>query len=250
MAAMGQHIMLRLSDDRVIAPTTGIRRMVSRTVLRLARNAGLLAFRCVDTHLHMSTLTSREKAGRLAQAVESSLVQRLALSVSFSRAHFKDIAGQHHLERLFHYILDQERHHGVSLDPFHEASVLQDLSGLRTVGSYVIKNVRSYLPRIGREQLLRYLDQGVLDRSVETHEGLSEAAASASGLPNLEGNSPATVAARSAAVAAASGSLSSRAIGSLLNVHQRTVQRLANMQPDPALILATDLQLRLRQPAR
>ncbi len=249
MASMGQHIMLRLSDDRVIAPTVAMQRMVARTVFRLARTLGLLAFRCVDTHLHISALTPRKKAGRLAQAVESTLVQRLSLGVTFSRARFKDIADQHHLEKLFNYILDQERHHGVNLDPFHEASALPDLLGLRTVGTYVIKNVRSFLPRVGKEQLRRYLGEGMLARPVESFDGLADAAAAASALPGLRSKAPAAVAAKCAAVAVASRSITSRAIASLLGIHQRTVQRLAGKKPDPNLVHATELQLRLRQPA-
>lgn len=248
MAAVGQHIMLRLADDRVIAPTTAMQRMVARTVLRLASNTGLLAFRCVDTHLHINSLTSRVRAGKLAHAVESSLVQRLSLDVSFSPARFKDIADQHHLERLFHYILDQERHHGVHLDPFHEASVLPDLLGLRTLGGYVVNNVRSYLPRIRGQQLQQYLGEERLSRPVESFDRLGEAAAAAAGLADLKGNTPETVMARCAAVSVAAGILTSPVIGMLLNIHKRTVQRLAARHPDPALVQATALQLRLRQP--
>jgi hypothetical protein len=102
--SIGQHIVLRLADHRVIAPDPAARRQVARSVLGIGRGQGLLSFRLADTHLHLLAACDRDEAGQLARRVEISLAQKLSLDVSFVPAYFKAVDDGRHLYRAFLYV--------------------------------------------------------------------------------------------------------------------------------------------------
>lgn len=249
MNPIGQHIVLRLEDDRVIAPSPSSRRLLARVVLEEARDYGLLAFRGADTHLHLETVSDRSRAGRLAWRIQVALGWRLSLDVSFAPAHYKAVTDQRHLGNAFFYILGQEGHHGCRLDPFHDASILPDLLGLRVVGGFAARNVQAFLPRVRRQHLEPFIGKSRLERPVVTYEPLAEAAAAALALPNLGGRSPLVVRARRAATQAVARELDANQVADLLGIGRRTVRRLRSDPSDARLVRAVQLQLRLRQPA-
>ena len=241
MPALAHHIMLKLRDRRVIAPTVEARRRLARSVLLRGDEFGLLAFRAADSHVHLLALCDREAAGEYGRRVELSLRQ----PSPFLPAHVKPIGDQRYLETCFDYILDQERHHEIDLDPRHEASALPDLLGLRVVAPQIMHRVRSYLPRIKRRALLEHLGAPDLDGPPVSWHGLAEASAAALGLPSLSGRSADQVAARVAAVHA-TAALGPSATARLLGTSRMTVHRLRRREPRPDLIRALLRQLRLR----
>ncbi len=246
MSPLGWHVMIRLSDDRVLAPDTPTRRLLARLVLRAAEPFTLLAFRAADTHLHMEMVGSRGEAGRLAWLVELAWQARSRPGVPFNRPRIKPIHDQHYLRTCFRYVLDQERHHGIELDPFHDASNLPDLLGLRVLGAWTIPLVAGRLPRVRRGELLRLL--GCSDLEGEGGlQRLSTAAAAAAGLPDLSGSDHASAAARRAAVHAAGRRLTRRQLAELLGLPLASIKRYRAEDADPHLVRAVRRQLALRE---
>ena len=245
MTALAHHLMLKLRDKRVIAPTRAARRRLARSVLDRADEFHVVAFRAADNHIHLLALCDRPAAGELARRVELSLRQ----PSPFLPAHIKGVGDQDYLYSCFRYILDQERHHEIELDPLHEASALPDLLGLRSVAPAIVGRVRSRLPRIKRRALLRHLGEPDLERPVELWSRLPDAAAAALALPSLEGRSARQVEARAAAVHAAQ-ELGPTAIARALGCSRMTVHRLRLRTARPDLVRAVRRQLRLREQVR
>jgi len=248
--ALAHHIMLRLVDSRVIAPDEKAGRALACSVLRVGRSYRLIVFRSSDTHLHLTAACCRVAAGQLARRLEISLRRRLALPVPFERARVKVVGDQRHLGNVFDYSMRQEQRHGIAVDPLFTASNLPDLLGMRLVGGYTRTNLRRYLPRVSRGQLLGYLDRPDLDAAPLAVDDLADAAAAAFGLPDLCGKRPDVARARRAAARVAAGLATASAIGELLGVDRRTVFRLRSQAIEPAAVEAVRLQLRLRSASR
>jgi hypothetical protein len=53
MTGLGHHLVLRLADDRVIAPSDAARRRLAREIARIARTLPVLAWKVADTHTHV-----------------------------------------------------------------------------------------------------------------------------------------------------------------------------------------------------
>ncbi len=104
---LAQHIMIRLTDGRVIAPTSEARLALARSALTIGKEYDLLALRGSDSHVHISAACTQPEAYQLGRRVELSLGRRLALPVPFERARVKPVESQHHLSKLFGYILRQ-----------------------------------------------------------------------------------------------------------------------------------------------
>ncbi len=246
---LAHHVMLRLSDSRVLAPDAGARRALAASVLRLARPFGLLAFRAADTHLHVLAMVDRPAAGSLSRRVTNSLRRRLDHPVPFSPPHIVPVADQRHLGHTFWYVLKQEQHHGTAADPTHDASNLPDLLGLRTLGVYTAGTVRDHLPRVRRAQLLEVLGCD-LECAAFDWRHLTDAAAAAIGVADLAGHGRAVTAARCAAIHVARPHLSLKRLATLLGMGYSTVKRLGARAADPATQSAVRLQLSLRSNSR
>jgi hypothetical protein len=113
----GTHIMIRLVDDWVLTPSRRELLHLVRAVHRVFADAPLLAFQCVDTHLHLLVACSRSVAGPRTRALESGLRRSISRNVAFERARLKPVANQWHLQNAFWYVLRQFDHHGVVPDP-------------------------------------------------------------------------------------------------------------------------------------
>lgn len=247
MSEIGYHIMLRLEDDRVIAPTEGARRQLARIVLERGRAYRLLGLGSADTHGHLLAACGRRAAGELVRRVKIGLTRRLAPGIDFAPTRFKPISDQHHLERALLYVLRQQEHHGLSADPYHDGSNLLDLLGLRVLGAYTRENVRALVPRVRREDLLGCLGIAGLERPVEAPlELLAPAAAAAAGLAELVGSSADVNAARRAAIEVAGERRMARDLATALGCSERTIKRLRSRPAKEALVTAVTLQVRLR----
>lgn len=245
--SIAQHTVIRLRDGRVIAPSAGWRRKVARALLERGEDYGLLAFRLVDNHLHALVTADAPAAAQLARRVEISLQRRRRPAPGFARVYTKPVDTQAHLRNVFDYLLEQESHHGVNTDPLHEGGILPDLLGMRPLGAWATANVRAHLPRVNRRTLLKALGTPTLEGSDRPLDLLAEAAAAAACLPDLRGNQPAAVAARTAAVHVAGDRLTTRALADLVGCSPSSVKRFRQASPREALVSAVRLQLGARR---
>ena len=254
---LGWHITMRLWRDQPLTRSAADCRRLSHSIWQRAGAASVLAFRAVDTHVHLLVVGPRRDAGRLAHDAETSMRWQLRLPPAFERARFTAVDDIWHLRNTFEYVLKNAERHGVDTDRLHEGSNLPDLLGMRIAGRPSIAAVRRMLPRVGRPELRDLLRAGlpdVPDRALdpETPDAraglphLREAAASAACLPHLNGRSLATRAARVAAVAVASTWLRTADVAELLDLHPATVRRLRRLDPSPPLVQALLRQLQLR----
>lgn len=235
MEPLGWHITARLRDDRVIVRDDGSRRIAATVILRAGVDARLVAFRVVDTHVHALLAVSRPEAGRFATRALGSLVQALDLPVRFEPARLRPVEDQRHLRNAFDYVLRNHRHHDVAGDPWHDASCLPDLLGLRTVGAHAIPVVRALLPRVTRADLLAHLGVREFGLGPASAEHLAASALAASGARSLSGRSAESVAAR---VAAAHTGLAAGETAAALGTTSRSIHRLRALPPDRALVAA------------
>lgn len=246
MAPLGFHVNFRLVDSRVIAPDTARQRRLARSVLTVARPFDLLGFRCADTHGHLELLGDEAAAREATRRVLIGLQRSLDLPVPFARPWFEPIHDQRHLRNTLHYLLRQADHHGFGHDPFHEASSLPDLLGLRPLGVWTAALVRARLPRVTRGMLLEHLGAADLDDRPLAPDGLADAAAAAIAAPDLRGRSRAAHTARVAAVEVGCRLVPADQVAELLSCTGRSIRRLARQEADPALVRAIEGQLRLR----
>ncbi len=173
------------------------------------------------------------------------LARHLDLEVPFGPAHYEPMRDQRHLSSTADYLWRQEAHHGTSADLLHDGSNLSDLLGMRLVGSYTRANLARYLPRVTRADLVQRLGLD-LRGEISRWEPLTEAAAAAACLPDLQGRSTAVVEARAAAVQVARAALPGRQIAELLGVGERAVRKLAVRTAPIELVDAISLQMRAR----
>lgn len=246
MPPLAHQIILRLRDDRVLAPTIAARRALAGAVARAGQPFPLLVFRAADTHLHLVALCPAPEATELGRRVAIALVRALALPIGFNPVQVRPVTDQAHLRRLFFYVLGQEQHHGTDLDPFHDASNLPDLLGMRLLARHTLGTVRAALPRLRRADLLKPLRIAALPEEPASWELLAEAAAAAGGLPALSGRTAEVVAARRAAVHAAREAMTAADAARLLGVSERAITRLRAEETDKDLVLAVRRQLAVR----
>lgn len=239
------HLMLRPRVDRVIATSEGGRRALADTLLRASRPFPLLVFRAADTHIHLLLACAPPAALECGRRIEIGLTQRLQLQPGFNRAHVQPVRDQRHLTNTFRYILKQEERHEVSLDPFHDASALPDLLGLRVIAPELLPRVREWLPRVDVPGLRSLLPAGskALDERI-----LAVSAAATFGLPRLGGYDARTVAARAAAVQVGRD-LPTQRLAELLGVSPRSVRRLRQFNVPSLEARAVEAQVRMRSVA-
>lgn len=246
MAPIGFHVTMRLGDDRVIAPSPAARRRVARLIRHHGAAFGLLAFRLVDSHIHVLLLCDRRSAGELARRVALAVHAAVPPGAAFEQCRVRPFTDAAHLRNAFDYVLRQNARHGVAHDPRHDGSVLPDLLGLRVGGREIVGRVREHLPRLTREDLLGHLGVATLEASGEVTAGveLVEAAVAAFGLPDLAGSSEEVLQARGAAIAAVPEA-STASLVEVLGVSRRTVHRARAASAPPAHLRAVRLQVSL-----
>jgi hypothetical protein len=140
VSTLGFHLVLRLGDDRVIAPSHAERLRWARRLAECAVAFPILSWKLADTHLHILFLGDAEAAAELVRRLRIWVATSLRLSVALEVQRRKPLADQSHLESVFGYILRQDDHHGVEVDVFQDASAVVDILGLRVLtadrGSY------------------------------------------------------------------------------------------------------------------
>ncbi len=244
---IGWHIIFRLIDDRVIAPSVEARRTCARVIAGIGREADLLLFSVPDNHGHSVVGCSRAMAGQFARRVELALHRHLGLSVPFESARVRPVNGQGHLDSLVDYVLGNSARHGARVDPLLEASNLPDLLGLRLVARDTAARLREALPRLRRQRLLAHYE--VDDLVAGTHPGhLADAAAATVGRTRLRGQLPDVFSAKVAAVRVGTDlELGTAQIAARLDLSARSVRRIAGQQPEPTLVRSIRLQIGLRE---
>jgi hypothetical protein len=242
---IGFHIIMRLTDSRVIAETVAALRAAASVMFMLGVGRLLVAFSVVDTHIHAIVLCDRVSAGRFAHDVEVAIGVKLKLSSRFEPARIRPIRDQHHLINTFWYVLRQAAHHGVTSDPLHEGSSLPDMLGLRLLGRGLRTLVRSRLPRVTIAALEQTFGIALESRAVALSL-LADAAAAALGLPDLGIGGQAARRARQAAVVVAGAAVETAELARVLCISRRTVERYRHCEVAAELRNAVTLQLAAR----
>jgi|GEM_PF-3507048 len=146
--ALAWHIVLRVLDNRVLAPTRERRLHVVRTVSRISVGHAVLAFALADTHMHLVVVGSRAQLGRLCQRIGSSLQQTCRFGPAMGPAHFTEVRNQAHLSRSVAYVWRQHEHHGLPPSPAAECTNLPDVVGARVLFRASGPALADHLPRL------------------------------------------------------------------------------------------------------
>jgi hypothetical protein len=253
MEALGHHLMFRLIDDRVIVPSTPKRRLLARTVYRLATPAGLVGFGVADSHLHVALRASRGRSGKLAHDLCCALHFAVEPRQHFERTRIKPIENQKHLETVLGYAFRQKWHHGIQVDALRDGTSLPELLGLRVLTCSSVLLVRELLPRLRREDLLRYLGPPLLELAAgldperDPPAAVLDAAAGAFGLPDLEGRCERSRAARAALLQVPASAPLSTELQGRLALPRSSVWRARQQAVPASHDRAVRLQLGLRR---
>lgn len=243
---IGWQLILRRVDDAVLVPGVAQARRFSSLVCRLGAGLPLLAFQAAGGHAHVVVLSDRPTAGELARRLNLGLGQSLGHRGALEAVRLRPVHDQAHARNLVRYVLDQRRHHDLTPDPFHEASALPDLLGLRLAGAWMRDQHVQRMPELPRRALIELLSQDPWTVERFDPACLAQAAAAALPVEALVGRPPLVVAARAAAVQVARGRLRSAEVAAALSCPLRTVQRLAGVPVAPELLRAVEGQWRLR----
>ncbi|MDP2309520.1 MAG: hypothetical protein Q8P18_26090 [Pseudomonadota bacterium] len=244
MPVLAHHLVFRLQDDRVFAPSPATRRRFAHIFARLGGDFPLLAWRVVDTHLHVLGLFDGAEVDEFARRLRIHLTT-LHAGIPLLLSRRIPVQNQWHLAEAFGYVLRQDQHHGVGSDPLQEGSAVLDLLGMRVLRSPLAARVREHLPRVRREHLLEHLGVPLLEACL-VPEHLYEATTAAFAVPTLEPRTVAVVTARAAAVQAAHAELGTAGVAGVLLLASRTVRRLASVDVAPEALRAVRLQMALR----
>jgi hypothetical protein len=254
MPDLGYHMMFRSDDDRVLAPSPDQRRVLARSVYRVAAGFPLAAFGAADNHLHLEVLGDRATAGRLAHRMACSLHWSLGLTAELAPVRYKPLADQGHKRSTFHYALNQRNHHGIQCDPYLDASSLPELLGMRVLNTGdTLHLVREHFPRLQRHELLRHLGPRVFEPACDEQlralvdadrfDLLRDAAAGAVGMGTLQGRQPVVVAARTTLVQLLSPCCRPGLVGDVVALTDSAIRRSRARPTDPTLQRAVRLQV-------
>ncbi len=253
MEVIGHHLMFRLLDDRVLVPGIAKRRTLARTVYRLAEPAGLVAFGVADTHLHVSIEADRVRAGKLAHDLCCALHFAIEPKQLFERTRIKAIESQRHLQAVIGYAFRQKWHHGIQVDALRDGTSLPELLGLRLLAGPSLQRVRELLPRVSREELMRWLGPGSLEPALQIREDhhppelLIDAVAGAFGLAGLSGGDAWTRRARATLLQLPLTRPLAIAVRDRLAISRSGAARLRGVPLPPSHPRAVKLQIGLRR---
>lgn len=250
MSPIGHHIRARILDDRVIATTPALQRLVTRIVLEQGRRDSLLCTSLAGNHLHLNALCSDTRSSRLIQRVTSSVKQRLGLPMGFTHYPHEPIRDNRHLWYSVRYHFTQQRHHRLPPEQTIDGTNLPDLLGMRHIGAYTRQNLQEWLPQLRTAQLVKWLGVDELRMADGSPSDVVEATLAAAALDSLGGSSPRTIAARRVVVQILKPRLTTTELISLLAVRPRTLTWLKSGPVDQALLSATRLQLGARADLR
>lgn len=244
MSPLGYHLVFRLRDDRPLCTSAAARRRFARTLGRLTEEFPVLAWRAVDTHLHLLGALSDAEVHELTRRLRISMRQHLHREVPLLLAVSKPVLDPWHLAEAFTYVLRQDARHGVGNDPLQEASSVVDLLGMRLLSPSLPPRVREFLPRLTRAELLVHLGVRELEERTDLAH-LADATAAAFALPDLVGHGADSVAARIAAAQAAAPA-GATAVANALGISRQCAWSLLKREPPPRAVRAVRLQMALR----
>lgn len=244
---LASHAVIRLESSAVLAPGWVEQVAAARSVIRTCRGAGVAAWRLADTHGHFVVLGDRAHAGQVIRRVQLGLQRTLGFGEGFEPARLRPVLDQRHLRNAVGYTLRQAEHHGTQdLDPWHVASSLPDLLGLRWAGWV---HPAGRLPRLDSGALRGLTGwSGALWQGLDADDlhVLPAAAAAAVGQPDLRGRDTARALAKRAAAHLAHPVLGGAATGALLGVSASQVRRMQHQSCPPQLARAVLAQVSWR----
>lgn len=250
---LGQHLVIRLEDNRVLLTNRHQRRRAARSIYRIARPFQMLAYGFADTHLHVVVLGSRLRALELARRVEIALQRQRRYGVRFLPARATPVRDQFHLGNAVSYVLSQAWRHGLKGDPFFEGSSLPDLLGLRVVGARSRALVQEHLPRFDFDALWQKLPTGPVGEPAsaqDLREHLVEACLAATCMEQLGGRGRRQRLVREAAVALVDGALGTAEVAGLLGCSREGLRAVRGGGDGRGLLGAIRGQVGLRSGVR
>lgn len=243
MEPIGWHVVLRCTDNRVIAPSVAERHQYVESTLQIGKKYGLFAYGLPHDHAHHGLICSRPRAGGFARDLSLSLTRLLPNTPKFEPARIRPINDAHHAATLINYMIGQSAHHDVWLDPLHEATSAFDMLGLRPMGSHVTDMVALALPKFRCQRVLDHLPAVPFEASDLAH--VRAAMFSVAVGVRVEGTRIDRVMHAAAAQALDGASVSQ--IAAALGVCKRTIRRALSRDVDPTLVRAIRLQMGFRQ---
>jgi hypothetical protein len=245
---LAHHIIIALTDRRVLATSTAARRQCARIVTEIGQRYGLLSHGLPDNHGHAVAACDRADAGLFARALQTALRRRLDIAVPFRPAYYKPVVDQSHLRSVVRYVHRQAAHHDVDVDPYYDATSLPDLVGARIIvgGSQLIEQLAELAPRIKPAQLLP-AQLHACASTAPTIEQAAVAAAAAIGRATLTDHDATARHARRAALAVALPAVR-RQQAAALGCSLRTLSRTAREPALAPLVTAVRMQASWRFP--
>lgn len=244
---LGFQVILRLDDDRVLAPSREARRKLARVMHRVGDEFGVYAWCVGDNHLHVGLFCSLAQANEFARRLAIALQRALRPRTRFDRPRITPIHDQAHARNVLFYVLGQSAHHGTNQDPFHEANSIHDLVGARVGGAWIARRVREHLPRVTRAQLLACIGLTAFD---EADGDDPDAVAAAFALPALSGRDALIVRARTAAVHASARTTARLAAALAISPRNVRFHRARAPVPEDVRAVRRQFGLRLAMAAR
>lgn len=225
-----------------------------RALVAVAGSESLL-FCIVDDHVHVAVWCERSRAGRLVQAIGTTL--RPLATVPVKRlADITPVENRRHLERLVSYVLTQPSHHNLPVHPaLWTGSCFPDLIGARALGG-LGRPLSRFLPRFRLTEAMAHvgLEPRLLAPATDATIRIAGAGRLATAVraalalpPGAGGKGKEFVQARAVAAAlAAAAGIASSETAAALGATMRCVQRHAqSSQHDPAVLQAVRLRLAL-----
>jgi len=149
------HLTLESKGRQHLFPAEESLRAAVRALAAAAGGETLL-FCVVDDHVHVVVCCDRARAGRLAQAVSTTL-RPLATVPTKRLADIAPVEDRRHMERLVGYLVKQPPHHNLPVHPaLWTGSCFPDLIGaraIRALGQPLLK----FLPRFRLTEVMEYV---------------------------------------------------------------------------------------------
>lgn len=228
-------------------------RRASLRKIAVVASAALQLYSLVDDHLHLALKCSRQRAGRIQQAMTLALQPLAAADIS---SDLRPVTGRSHLLWLVRYFLLQVEKHGLDEQPaLWMGSCFQDMIGARCMIP-IWPRLRDVLPRFHLEQAIDIV--GLPRRPTPASDSLifhlgavrlveAVCVSQLTGPRQSDRSEPAIRARCIACRLARAAGLPLSEVSRCLGISERTARRCANSPVNPTAVLAVRIRLALEE---